>query len=206
MQPVSHAKRLILLPTMGRLFRHCRTRDYTDNNWCQLSRAEMRVSETLEDVSDSTGALRTRESSRTTSGRGRQTSGRHAERDECSLAHARHLLAVQLKADGGEQYRNSPSYRGQQFLRLSVFESPSHTSCAAMKPYGGSRAAMTRFCRAVLNHTPLGSFRRHFFSESANRPVCGVLQNRAHVLLTCPSIVGGGSGQGEFEFLQSVSA
>ena len=28
------------------------------------------------------------------------------ERDECSLAHARHLLAVQLKADWREEYRH----------------------------------------------------------------------------------------------------
>ena len=57
------------------------------------------------------------------------------ERDKYSLAHARHLLAVHLEADWREEYRHSPSYHGQQFLRLSVFESPSHISCAPIKPY-----------------------------------------------------------------------
>ena len=129
------------------------------------------------------------------------------ERDECSLAHARHMLAVQLKADWQEEYHHSPSYRGRQFLRLSTFESPSHTSCAAIKTYGESRAAMARLCKVVLNHAPLGSYRKRFFPEEpTDCPVCGVPQDRAHVLLECPRYRRWWNCQGEFEFLQRVSA
>ena len=129
------------------------------------------------------------------------------ERDECSLAHARHLITVQMKADWREEYRSSPAYRGKHFMRLKAFESPSHTSCAAIKTYGESSAAMARFCRAVLNHAPLGSYRKRFFPEEATDcPVCGVLQDRAHVLLKCPKYRRWWNCRGEFEFLQRVSA
>ncbi|KAI0737466.1 hypothetical protein C8Q80DRAFT_1075391, partial [Daedaleopsis nitida] len=80
------------------------------------------------------------------------------DRDECSLAHARHLLAVQLKADWRDEYRMSPSYRGLNFLRLRVFDSPDHKSSPALKAYGHSTSSMARFCRAVMDHAPLGSF------------------------------------------------
>ena len=36
----------------------------------------------------------------------KRVAGLPMERDECSLAHARHLLAVQLKADWREEYRH----------------------------------------------------------------------------------------------------
>ena len=74
------------------------------------------------------------------------------ERDECSLVHASHLVTVQMKADWREEYRSSPAYRGQHFLRLKAFGVPSHTAYTAIKTYGESSAAMARFCRAVLNH------------------------------------------------------
>ncbi|TFK90462.1 hypothetical protein K466DRAFT_470811, partial [Polyporus arcularius HHB13444] len=80
------------------------------------------------------------------------------ERDECSLAHARHLLAVQLRADWRKEYHSSPTYRGQHFLRLKALDSPNHTSSPVLKTYGESKATMARFCRAVLNHAPLGSY------------------------------------------------
>ncbi|TFK83143.1 hypothetical protein K466DRAFT_445956, partial [Polyporus arcularius HHB13444] len=128
------------------------------------------------------------------------------ERDECSLAHARHLLAVQLRADGRDEYRSSPAYRGQNFLRLKEFESPSHINSPALKAFGLSISAMARFCRAVLNHGPLGSFRRRFFpNELTECPDCGVLQDRAHVLLKCKRYRRWWNCRGEFEFLQRVS-
>ena len=129
------------------------------------------------------------------------------ECDECSLAHARHLLTVQLKADWREEYRQSPAYRGQQFLRLKDFESPNHLTSPALKAHGGSRSTMARFCRAVLNHAPLGSFRQRFFpGERTNCPECGVLQDRAHVLLKCGRYRRWWNCRGEFEFLQRISA
>ncbi|OSC96557.1 hypothetical protein PYCCODRAFT_1335360, partial [Trametes coccinea BRFM310] len=78
--------------------------------------------------------------------------------DECSLAHAKHLLAVQMKADWRDEYRYSPTYRGRHFMRLAAFDPPSHTESPALKEYGHARAPMARFCRAILGHAPLGSF------------------------------------------------
>ncbi|RDX51207.1 hypothetical protein OH76DRAFT_1347870 [Lentinus brumalis] len=114
---------------------------------------------------------------------------------------------VQLRADWREEYRRSPTYRGQHFLRLKVFDSPSHTSSPALQAYGGSKSTMARFCRAVLNHAPLGSYRRRFFpNEPTNCTDCGVLQDRAHVLLKCQRYRRWWNCRGEFEFLQRVSA
>ena len=77
----------------------------------------------------------------------------------------------------------------------------------ALRAYGESKADMARFCRAVLNHAPLGSFRRRFFqNEPTECPDCGVLQDRAHVLLECQRYRRWWHCNGEFEFLQRVSA
>ncbi|KAH9933218.1 uncharacterized protein BXZ73DRAFT_23508, partial [Epithele typhae] len=80
------------------------------------------------------------------------------EREQCSAAFARHMLAVRLKSEWREQYRNSRPYAGHDFLRLRVFDPPKHTTSAALGAHGHSPAAMSRFCRAVLNHAPIGSF------------------------------------------------
>ena len=46
---------------------------------------------------------------------------------------------------------------------------------------------MARFCRAILNHAPLRSYRKRFSPEEpTDYPLCGVLQDRAHIVLTCP--------------------
>ncbi|KAJ2968467.1 hypothetical protein NUW54_g13208 [Trametes sanguinea] len=117
----------------------------------------------------------------------KEAAGLPLERDECSLAHARHLLAVQLKSDWRKEYRYSPTYAGRHFLRFRVFNTPSHLTSPALKEFGDSCTRMARYCRAVLDHAPLGSFRRRFFpNEPVNCPDCGVLQDRAHVLLKCP--------------------
>ncbi|KAH9911563.1 uncharacterized protein BXZ73DRAFT_35246, partial [Epithele typhae] len=78
--------------------------------------------------------------------------------NERSLAHAKHLLAVQLKSDWTKQYREHRAYAGKHFLRLRVFDSPKHTTSAALEAHGHSTTRMARFCRAVLNHAPIGSF------------------------------------------------
>ena len=75
--------------------------------------------------------------------------------DEGSLANARHLITVVASL--------------WCFLQLKTFESPSHTSFAAIKTYGESSAAMTQFCRAVLNHAPFG-VRRSFLAEATDCP------------------------------------
>ncbi|OSC97324.1 hypothetical protein PYCCODRAFT_1354597, partial [Trametes coccinea BRFM310] len=129
------------------------------------------------------------------------------ERDECSLAHARHLLSVQMKADWREEYRRSPTYAGRHFLRLRAFDPPNHVSSPALKEFGHSRTAMARYCRAILDHAPLGSFRRRFFPhEPVDCSTCGVLQDREHVLLKCSRYRRWWELQGEFEFLQRINA
>ncbi|TFK79482.1 hypothetical protein K466DRAFT_441948, partial [Polyporus arcularius HHB13444] len=112
-----------------------------------------------------------------------------------------------LKSDWREEYRASPTYSGRHFLRLKAFDPPNHVSSAALKAYGDSKANMARLCRAVLNHAPLGSFRRRFFpNEPTECPECGVLQDRAHVLLKCKRYRRWWNCQSEFEFLQRLSA
>ena len=84
---------------------------------------------------------------------------------------------------------------------------PSHTTSPALKAHGDSKSAMARFCRAVLDHAPLRSFRRRFFPhEPVNCPECGVLQDRAHILLKCPKYRRWWNCRGEFEFLQRLNA
>lgn len=80
------------------------------------------------------------------------------ERDKCSLAHAQHLLAVQLKADWRDEYRGLRAYAGRNFLRLKVFDPPNHLSSPALQAHGHLRTTMARFCRTVLDHAPLGLF------------------------------------------------
>ena len=64
-----------------------------------------------------------------------------------------------------------------------------------------------RYCRAVLNHAPLGSFRQRFFPErQTNCPKCEVLQDREHVLVKCRRYRRWWNCHGEFEFLQRLSA
>lgn len=129
------------------------------------------------------------------------------ERDECSLAHAQHLLAVQLKADWRDEYRGSRAYAGHNFLRLKAFDPPNHLSSPALQAHGHSKATMARFCRAVLDHAPLGSFRQRFFAhEPTECPECGVLQDREHVLFKCTRYRRWWELRGEFEFLLRVSA
>ena len=127
--------------------------------------------------------------------------------DQCSLAHARHLLAIQLKADWRVEYQASPGYRGSKFLRLGAFEAPTHTNSPAIKEHGESSTAMARFCRVVLNHAPIGSYRRRFFeNEPSECPDCKVLQDRAHILLRCKRYRRWWRCGTEFDFLQRVSA
>ncbi|KAI0359476.1 hypothetical protein OH77DRAFT_1472705 [Trametes cingulata] len=91
-----------------------------------------------------------------------------------------------LTQDWRQEYRSSPTYAGHNFLRLRDFDSPSHVSSPALKAHGHSKSSMARYCRAVLDHAPLGSFRKRFFpDEPTSCPECGVLQDRAHVLLKC---------------------
>ena len=66
---------------------------------------------------------------------------------------------------------------------------------------------MARFCRAVLDHAPIGSFRRRFFpNESTTCPECRVFQDREHVLLKCRKYRRWWNCRGEYEFLQRVSS
>ena len=129
------------------------------------------------------------------------------QRDECSLAHAHHLLAVQLKSDWRNEYRSSPAYSGRNFLRLAVFDPPSHTSSPALQMFGDSKSSMARFCRAVLDHAPLGSFRRRFFpDEPVDCPECKVFQDRRHVLLRCRKYRRWWNCRSEYEFLMRLSS
>ena len=125
----------------------------------------------------------------------------------CRSAPSQALLAVQLRSDWREEYRASTTYGGAHFLRLAVFNQPNHTNSPALKAHGHSRSRMARFCRAVLGHAPLGSYRRRFFpNESVDCPDCGVLQDRAHVLLGCTRYRRWWRCGGEFDFLQRLSA
>ncbi|KAH9929052.1 uncharacterized protein BXZ73DRAFT_48264 [Epithele typhae] len=129
------------------------------------------------------------------------------EREQCSAAFARHLLAVRLKSEWREQYRNSRPYAGHDFLRLRVFDPPKHTTSAALGLQAGTRRTMSRFCRAVLNHAPIGSFRTRFFKgEPTECPRCHVLQSRSHVLLECTRYERWWRCGGEFDFLQRLEA
>ncbi|KAJ2972867.1 hypothetical protein NUW54_g12177 [Trametes sanguinea] len=103
------------------------------------------------------------------------------ERDECSLAHAKHLLSVQMKSDWREEYRRSPVYAGRNFLRLRAFDPPNHVSSPALKEFGHSRTAMARYCRAILNHAPLGSFRQRFFPNEPSTARNAATWRRSYV-------------------------
>ncbi|KAI0629030.1 hypothetical protein C8Q77DRAFT_1144649 [Trametes polyzona] len=98
-------------------------------------------------------------------------------------------------------------YAGRGFLRLKVFDPPNPVKSPALSAHGHSKTTMARFCRAVLDHVPIGSFRRRFFPDLPSTcPECGVLQDRAHVLLKCKRYRRWWELRGEFEFLQRVSA
>ncbi|KAI0371192.1 hypothetical protein BV20DRAFT_1070394, partial [Pilatotrama ljubarskyi] len=103
--------------------------------------------------------------------------------------------------------KNSPGYAGHNFLGLKVFNHPSHVSSPALQAHGHSKSAMARSCCAVLDHAPLGSFRKRFFPDAPTQcPECHVLQDRAHVLLKCKRYRRWWELRGEFEFLQRMSA
>ena len=136
----------------------------------------------------------------------KQAAGLPTDRDECSLAHAQHLLAVQLKSHWRDEYKSSPTYSGRNFLRLAAFDPPSHLASPALKAFGDSRSCMARLCWAVLDHAPIGSFRRRFFPNvngSTTCPECRVFQDREHVLLTECST--GGTAAGEIAVVSTNS-
>lgn len=132
------------------------------------------------------------------------------ERDECSLAHAHHLLTVQFKAGWGEKYRSSRAYAGHNFLQLKAFVPPNHLSSPALQAHGHSKTTMVRFCRAFLNQARLGLFRqRLFWHEPTDFPECGMLQDRRARILSkqCMRYRRRWWGlRGEFKFLLRVNA
>ncbi|KAI0631750.1 hypothetical protein C8Q77DRAFT_157994 [Trametes polyzona] len=70
-----------------------------------------------------------------------------AGQDECSLARARHLLNVQVRAAWKWEYRSSSLYVGRRFLRLRVFNPPNPVKLErpALSTHGQSKAAMRGF-------------------------------------------------------------
>ena len=84
------------------------------------------------------------------------------------------------------------------------------TSPARSGRFGSSRLLRTNFRRKKRNFAGARrsepSTQRFFPNEPVNCPECGVLQDRAHVLLKCPKYRRWWNCRGEFEFLQQLNA
>jgi hypothetical protein len=86
-----------------------------------------------------------------------------------------------------------PSYRGYQFLRLTLNGKdlqPTHLHRGPWLKYlwmeGADNPDVARFVRATLNHGPFGAYRRRFgFTDDPSCPCGHPLQDRLHILHQC---------------------
>ena len=76
---------------------------------------------------------------------------------------------------------NCPTVQGQHFLPLrdrnQRFLQSNYSKGGSWLPYIGQSVTLyARAARAILNHTPIGEYRQHFFSAECTQCLCGHCQ------------------------------
>ena len=84
----------------------------------------------------------------------------------------------------------SPEYRGNNFLfNLGTAHKPSFKRGGPWLFDFGPNSLMSRWTRTILNHAPIGEYRRRFLKHlprSMHLCKCGAGETRLHILLRCP--------------------
>ena len=105
------------------------------------------------------------------------------------LAVARRIVAADMLGDWGSLFSNT-GYAGANFLPLLGENGkpfmPTHLNLGPwLRLVGKSSSLTARLAWAVLDHAPIGAYRRRFKLSDMHRCKCSLLETHAHVL-SCP--------------------
>ena len=92
-----------------------------------------------------------------------------------------------------QEFARNPKARGMRFLHLLTVDKdpkpikPTYADGGSWLPqFHHSNSLTARACRCILNHAPIGTYRKRFFPHEPHRCECGYfLESRPHLLSEC---------------------